>query len=204
MQSVDASRTPIKLLGVLFLCSGMAALMYQVSWQRILFSAFGADMESVAIVVSAFMLGLGGGALLGGWAADRIPKSTLWLFAVCEVGIGAYGFISLCLMRWAGDYFVLLSLGWIALVNFALVLVPALLMGATLPILVSHVARKWESVGAATGHMYAMNTMGAAGGALLTSFLLFKFLTLEVVVYIAAVINFAVAGVALSCLGSNK
>ncbi len=58
------------LLAVFFV-SGGSALIYQVAWQRLLFSAFGVDIESITIVVSTFMLGLGCGALLGGQAADR-------------------------------------------------------------------------------------------------------------------------------------
>ena len=47
----------------LFMISGTAALIYQICWQRLLFEGFGVDMESVTIVVSTFMLGLGLGAL---------------------------------------------------------------------------------------------------------------------------------------------
>jgi hypothetical protein len=49
---------------MLFLCSGRPALIYQVVWQRALFSIYGVNAESVAVVVSAFMLGLGLGRRL--------------------------------------------------------------------------------------------------------------------------------------------
>src|SRR5882762_9654802 len=54
------------LLSALFLFSGMPALIYQVVWQRVLFSIYGVNAESVAVVVSAFMLGLGLGSIAGG------------------------------------------------------------------------------------------------------------------------------------------
>ena len=58
-------------LVLLFFVSGIAALIYQVCWQRLLFQAFGVDIESVTIIVSTFMLGLGLGALAGGQLSDR-------------------------------------------------------------------------------------------------------------------------------------
>ena len=67
-------------LSVLFLASGAAGLIYQVCWQRLLFAAFGSDLVSVTVIVSAFMAGLGLGALAGGWAADRWPARALALF----------------------------------------------------------------------------------------------------------------------------
>jgi predicted membrane-bound spermidine synthase len=158
----------IAALSVLFLLSGTCALVYQVAWQRILFAAFGADLESITIIVSAFMLGLGAGAL-----ADRWPKH-----ALAEGGIGLFALGSPALFRWVGEATVTASLTVVAAVNFALVLVPTLLMGASLPILVADLARRWRNIGRATGQLYAVNTLGAALGALLSGFVLFYWLTL--------------------------
>ena len=44
---------------LLFFLSGFPALIYQIVWQRTLFAIYGVNMESVTVVVSAFMLGLG-------------------------------------------------------------------------------------------------------------------------------------------------
>ena len=49
-----------------FFLSGTAALIYQIAWQRALFAVYGLDILSVTVVVTAFMLGLGIGSLLGG------------------------------------------------------------------------------------------------------------------------------------------
>lgn len=193
----DTRSAPVELLSGLFLFSGLAALVYQVAWQRLLFAAFGADLESVTIVVSAFMLGLGAGALAGGVCADRFPDRTLTMFAICEMGIGMYGMVSPDLIRGVGDLFVASSIATVAVINFLLVLTPALLMGATLPILVAHTARLWKNVGNATGYMYAANTLGAGLGALCASFLLFKLFTLDVAIRCAATINLLIACLAV-------
>jgi predicted membrane-bound spermidine synthase len=180
-------------LSLLFLASGMAALIYQVAWQRVLFAAFGADLESVTIIVSAFMLGLGIGALAGGLAADRWPRSRLSLFAASEAGIGIFGISSPFLLFWAGQTFVNWPLYGIASVNFLLVLLPTMLMGATLPILIAHVTQRLAHVGAATGHLYALNTLGAALGSVAAGFWLFHHLTLNQSIWLAATVNLGAA-----------
>src|SRR5262249_49737258 len=50
-----------------FFASGFAALIYQIIWQRALFTIFGINVEAVTVVVTGFLLGLGFGSLSGGW-----------------------------------------------------------------------------------------------------------------------------------------
>ena len=69
-RDVEKSRQ-LRLLCVLFFFSGCPALIYQLTWQRELFLIFGVNIESVTIVVTAFMLGLGFGSLTGGWLSKR-------------------------------------------------------------------------------------------------------------------------------------
>jgi hypothetical protein len=49
-------------LAGIFFVSGFSALIYQVCWQRLLFTGFGIDLTSITIIVSVFMAGLGIGA----------------------------------------------------------------------------------------------------------------------------------------------
>ena len=83
------------LLLTLFFLSGFAALLYQVVWQRVLFSVYGIDITSVTVVVTVFMLGLGVGSLVGGALSERMRSRALLLFALLEAGIGIFGFFSL-------------------------------------------------------------------------------------------------------------
>ena len=61
----------------LFFFSGFSALIYQVVWQRMLFTFFGVNIESVTLIVIIFMFGLGVGALIGG----LVSKIFLYLFS---------------------------------------------------------------------------------------------------------------------------
>ncbi len=189
----------------LFFASGTAALIYQICWQRLLFGAFGVDMDSITIIVSTFMLGLGLGALAGGALADRRPGHILPMFAAAEFGIALFGLASPQLIPWVGELFVAASRPVVATVNFALVSLPATLMGATLPMLIAHLYRSERNIGVSTGQLYFMNTLGAAVGAGATGFVMFRFLTLDQAIYIAAAINAAVgAGVLLGLRGRSS
>jgi predicted membrane-bound spermidine synthase len=176
----------------LFMISGTAALIYQICWQRLLFEGFGVDIESVTIVVSTFMLGLGLGALAGGEIADRFPSQVIPLFATIEFATGAFGVSSPYLIRAVSAATVNGSLATIATVNFGLLLIPTTLMGATLPILVTHVVRRYQNLGVSVGVLYFANTMGAAFGAGFTGFIALYHFGLTSTICIAAALNIAV------------
>lgn len=190
-------QTRINILALLFFLSGVSALVYQIAWQRLLFANLGSDIESVTVIVSVFMLGLGVGALLGGRLIDWVPHRAIILFSLAEIGIGLFGLLSQSIILGVGQYFYSVSIYVTALVSFFILLFPTLLMGATLPVLVSYLARKWANVGAATGHMYSFNTLGAAIGAFLTGYWLFGVLTLTECIFVAAAINISIAAISL-------
>jgi spermidine synthase len=182
-----------RVLCVLFFFSGFPALIYQLVWQRTLFRIFGVNMESVTIVATAFMLGLGFGSLAGGWLSKRRNISLLPLLAVIETLTGTFGIISLAIFDQVGAS----TAGWplpaIAAVNLGLVLVPTLLMGATLPLMVAHLVRRTEGVGSAVGLLYYVNTLGAGAACLLCAVLLFPFFGMRGSISVAVAINAAVA-----------
>jgi predicted membrane-bound spermidine synthase len=180
-------------LVLLFALSGAAALIYQVCWQRLLFEAFGVDMESVTIIVSTFMLGLGAGALAGGQLADRLPQRLLEMFALTELAIAVFGIASPWLIRIVGAATMQQSLGVIAAVNFLLLLIPTMLMGATLPILVTYLVRHYRNIGVSIGLLYFANTLGAAFGAALTGMVVLYYLGLGATIDLAAALNIAVS-----------
>ena len=191
-------------LVLLFFVSGIAALIYQVCWQRLLFQAFGVDMESVTIIVSTFMLGLGVGALAGGQLSDRFPQRALAMFALFELAIALFGICSPSLIRAVGALAVRAPLPVIAAVNFLLLLIPTTLMGATLPILVAHVVRLYRNIGVSIGLLYFANTLGAALGAAVTGMLVLFYLGLSATIYLAAALNLCVsAGVWLGLRGQR-
>ena len=185
-----------------FFVSGVSALAYQLCWQRALYALIGVDVDSVTIVVSVFMFGIGIGGLFGGYIADRFQGRLVAIYAGIELGIGVYGLLSLALiatvLQWAplfaSDLRPMNALG-----GLLLLIVPTVLMGMTLPILTIAFNVAEKNIGYSVGTLYFANTAGAAIGALALPFSLFSFMTLEQVVQAAALLNFAIAGSALLC-----
>jgi predicted membrane-bound spermidine synthase len=180
-------------IGPVFFASGAAALIYQVVWQRALFTLFGVDIASVTVVVTAFMVGLGLGSLLGGWVSARQRWDALKLFGLAEGVIGGFGLVSLDLFAWVGQATLGSSLQTTAAVAFLLLLVPTALMGATLPLLVGHAARGMSSVGDLVGRLYSVNALGSALASLLCATVLLATLGKSGTVCVAASVNLVVA-----------
>jgi MFS family permease len=171
-----------------FLLSGFAALIYQTVWQRVLFAAFGITIEAVTIVVTAFLIGLGFGSLIGGELSKSARRLLIW-FGVIELSVAAYGSISVPLFRAVGD----LAVSWPAVLaqaaSFALVLAPTLLMGATLPLLVAYAVRVSGNVGRSVGWLYFVNTAGSAIAAISTALFVLGHFGERGSVWIAALVN---------------
>ena len=178
---------------ILFFLSGFPALIYQIVWQRSLFSIYGVNIESVTIVVSAFMLGLGLGSLLGGMisTARRVPL--LAIFGLVELGIGVFGLASLRLFHWAALFTAGVPPIQTGLISFVLVVIPTLLMGCTLPLLVAHIAQLSGNMGQSVGMLYSVNTLGSAGACFLAAKITMGFLGQSGSVAVAAAINITVA-----------
>jgi spermidine synthase len=156
------NRAQSALIAALFFCSGFPALIYQIVWQRALFSIYGVNVQSVAVVVSAFMLGLGIGSLAGGRLSEKFPQRGILIFGICELGIAGFGLISLRLFHWAAGFTSGSGLGTTILFSFLLLILPTMLMGATLPLLVEQLVRSSRNVGYSVATLYFVNTLGSA------------------------------------------
>jgi hypothetical protein len=180
-------------LSVLFFVSGVAALVYQVAWQRTLFRYFGVNMEPVTIIVSIFMLGLGLGALAGGWLSRFSLRRLPLVFVAIELGIGLFGVVSLPLIHRVGETARASSLLTMAVAVYALLAIPTFLMGATLPVLVAWLHHAYHDVGRSVARLYFVNTLGSAVACFLTVDVIFAFTGLRGATWVAAAGNFSVA-----------
>lgn len=195
------NRPDIPTLGVIvFFLSGFAALVYQVVWQRLLVIFSGADIHSVTIIVAAFMGGLGVGGLIGGRLADRLgPGGSVWAVAIAELLIGVFGLVSkplyydLLYQRFA--HFAaspMVAAG----VLFVTLLWPTFLMGVTLPLLARGLTRTIGATGHVVGSLYGWNTLGAAAGAFVSTWVFLPRFGLERSLWIAAAVNVSCAALA--------
>src|SRR6266849_372989 len=184
------------LISVLFFFSGMPALIYQIVWQRVLFAIYGVNAESVAIIVSAFMLGLGLGSLVGGRLSARFPRYGVLIFGIAELGIALFGLASLRIFHWAASSTAGANLPWVIVFSFSLLLVPTTLMGATLPLLVGQLVRRCGRVGVSVSRLYFVNTFGSAVACFLCASFLMRSLGQSGSVSLAVCLNAVVGSIA--------
>jgi spermidine synthase len=177
------------LLLPLFLVSGIPALLYQVVWQRSLFTIYGTNTESATAVVAAFLLGLGIGAFAGGWVANRSPNRLLFIYGLIEFCIGIFGIFSLSLFDAVGVRFTTASMAQTGSLAFALVVLPTVLMGATLPILAAYLVAKRGHVGNGVGALYFVNTLGSAFACFFAAEVLMQALGQHGTIQVAAGLN---------------
>jgi spermidine synthase len=189
----------------LFFFSGALALVYQVVWARMMTHVFGSTAVAVGTVLAAFM----GGMAIGSWRFGRLADRSadpLRLYAWLEAGIAVAAMVShLALDRLdavyptvhglVGGAGALLSLVRF-LAAFLLVVIPTVLMGATLPVLSRLLIRSPGRVGARLGTLYAVNTLGAVAGVLLTGFFLIGRYGIHWPVYGAVIGNLIIGGIA--------
>ncbi len=189
------------LIALLFFLSGAAALVYQTAWQRILALGSGVGIYSVAMIVGAFMAGLGLGSHRGGVRSAEIgPRRAMQVFGLVEGLIGLWGSMSPFLY-----YDVLYTrASWLyaapfraGVVHFVALLPPTMLMGMSLPFLVRATVRDAATASRTVGRLYGVNVLGAAFGALATPWLLIRFAGIDGAVFTAVTANLLVGIVAL-------
>lgn len=184
------SKLTIGILSLLFFISGFAALIYQIVWQRVLFTAFGVNIESITLVVAVFMFGLGMGSLLGGLLSKWFPRHLPHLFLGCEILIGLFGLVSLPLIRMVSAWAIYGSLLEIGAAIYGLLCIPTLFMGATLPVLSTYLHRQYQNIGTTISTLYFVNTLGSAAASFVTANVLFVYMGLHESVIVAALCNF--------------
>lgn len=181
------------ILAILFFCSGCAALIYQIIWQRMLFGLFGVDIFSVTIIVSVFMFGLGIGGLIGGYLADKNTTRLLTWYLFIEISIAIFGFASPYLIATIGNIFFFDNKLIMGIISFLTLAFPTMLMGATFPLLVIYINQLNRNIGVSVGSLYFANTIGGAVGAYLSGFVLLYSMDTIAVVNRAAILNLAIA-----------
>ena len=190
----------------IFFLSGAAALLFETLWFRLVGLSLGNSIWSASLVLGAFMGGMALGNALTARLGNRISRPIL-LYVGLELVIGLVG----ALLVFALPEFPKLlgpMLGGLAaipwLLNlvrltmaFAVLVIPAIAMGATLPVLVHALTRVEPNFGASLGRLYGWNTLGAMLGAIASEALLIKWLGILGSGFFALVLNFAAALIAL-------
>lgn len=177
--------------------SGGAALVYEVVWSRAMSLVLGSTVYALSTMLATFMAGLAVGGFIGGRLGDRMdPVKALGL---CEIGIGIGGVASIPIIYSLPDLyarmyqslhlnpplFFTVQIALCALVMFW----PALLMGATFPLVTKSITGELSEVGRKIGIAYGTNTLGAVVGSLAAGFFLIPVLGIKGATFLPAGIN---------------
>lgn len=148
---------------VVFFLGGLAALLYETIWARLLTRVLGGHAGATATVLAVFMAGLGIGAFaLAPWAR-RKSRPQVW-YAGLEAFVAVWAALSPFLLTALEP---VEGFAWRALVAGACLLPPTIAMGATFPWMGRLTIADAASAGRETSRFYAANTFGAAAGAFL-------------------------------------
>jgi spermidine synthase len=205
--SISANaRKAFVLIAACFTLSGVAGLIYEVLWMRMLGLVFGATTVAISVVLTAFMGGLALGSAIGGKVAARF-ENALRAYGIIEIAIGLCAVCLPLAFRFAdaldakiwqtihpgGALFSLLRFVLVA----AVLLIPTMLMGATLPIIVSAIRQFGDSRAVTISRLYGLNLLGAIVGTITAGFFFLPAFGVRVTIWIAAATNIGVGATAL-------
>lgn len=157
-------------LALIFFLSGASALIFESLWFRLAGLSLGNSVWSASLVLAAFMGGLALGNALMARLHGRVSHPVR-LYAILEFTIGISGIAVVLLLPRFPDLLgpvlggltdtpVLLNAVRLT-VAFGTLMIPAIAMGATLPVLVQALSRNDPNFGSNIGWLYGWNTMGA-------------------------------------------
>ncbi len=190
-------RRPPRALLLAVFASGACGLSWELLWQHYTGLSLGVSAHGAATTLCAVMAGLGLGGLLAVRLAQRgWLRRPLLAFGVAEAAIGiggllipgALGLLATLDTRAYGISPAAAELAQVP-ATVAVLLLPAIAMGTTIPILAPYVERRGLSVAIA----YALNILGAVAGVLVATFAALPVLGVARTALATAAINLGVA-----------
>ncbi len=180
---------------IAYLLSGVVALSYEVLWTRMFTLLFGVSIFGIAVTVAGFMLGLGGGSMVGA-AWVRRAKRPLLGFAVVEALVAAFAFSLPAIVSGLDNGITVVTAQsslavWYAvevIAVFLLMALPAFAMGIGFALAVSIFRQTPFRIGL----VYGLNTLGGVLGAILP-LLLLPSLGWTVSLRLTAILGFLIA-----------
>lgn len=195
------------ILFLLFLISGFCALLYQIIWVRLAFTAFGIITPVLSVVISVFMLGLAFGSWIGGRYVRKLTEMTGWsaiaFYALIECLIGIGGLLVPQLFSFgqsvllpAGDFNSFTYLTLSAIILGTSILPWCIFMGSTIPLMMAFIKESNRSNTTGFSYLYLANVIGAMCGTAVAAGFLIELVGFHRTSLVAACLNFGIAAVA--------
>lgn len=188
-------------LVLLFVGSGGAALIYEITWFQMLSLVIGSSAVSLGVLLATFMGGMCIGSISLSHYVSR-KAHPLRVYAWLEIGIAVLGASILLLFPLISTIYAaiggegVIGVAIRAIIAAIFLLPPTILMGATLPAIARWVEATPRGV-SWLGFFYGGNIAGAVFGSLLAGFYLLRVHDVAIATLAAVVLNVTVALVAL-------
>ena len=164
-----------RLVYLVFFLSGVAALIYEVSWSRQLGLLFGHTVHAAAVVLGSYFAGLAVGYAIGGYLSVRVRP--LIGYAVAELVVAVWAFAVPLFLQWSesaafAGWLIHESVFWQiairACFSFLLLMPATIALGVTLPMMAAWLAGGRSIADPHNARLiafaYAVNTVGALVG----------------------------------------
>ena len=188
--------------------SGFTSFAYEIYWTRSLVFILGNSTYALTTMLAAFLTGIALGGYLIRFVLTRV-KDRCALFGWIQVLLGITSALALPVLFAFGDpqalaQFVLNNYGQVYstvfvrfVPAFGVMLIPAILIGATFPLVGQIGVRNLQEVGSGIGRIYAVNTLGNVLGALLPGVILLNWLGIQKGILAMAALNLTIGFIIL-------
>jgi spermidine synthase len=177
--------------GLIVAITGGISMGLEVLASRSLALIFGSSLQSFAIVLVAFILGIGIGSA---WIASprRSGRGDDKLAMVLLCGAAVWVTMLVFKIEWWVDFYRIIRVGlarndvgytyeliFSGLIALVVLGIPAACIGAVLPLMIRAISTEGRLLGAKVGALLTWNTIGCVAGTLLTGFVLMPLVSLR-------------------------
>ena len=198
---IEVGKQTVKRVILVAGISGMAALLYEMVWVRLLINFFGSSTYAFSIMLMAFIGGITIGSLVVTQNAFKkynyvklltvlqaaIAFSTMFVLLFYERLPYSLWKISALFSKSQESFELFLAVEFIFC--FCLMLLPTLFMGMSLPVATEIVSASNKKIGVSVGRVFSINTLGTVVGVILTGLVFIPLFGIKAAFEIGVAIN---------------
>jgi len=183
------------LLIFIFAYSGMAALASEILWTRVLVFPMGTTLNSFALILATFLFGIALGSIMADKLLGNSNHILKFLLIQLSIAISCIAILPLFenLHEWTSkadqlfydlDNIALKTIGIRSLFAFGLMFLPTLGFGLSFPLANRININLFKTNSKTLGNTYALNTIGATLGTIITPFILIPWMGIRMSLFV--------------------
>ena len=183
------------LLIFIFAYSGMAALASEILWTRVLVFPMGTTLNSFALILATFLFGIALGSIMADKLLGNSNHILKFLLIQLSIAISCIAILPLFenIHEWTSkadqlfydlDNIALKTIGIRSLFAFGLMFLPTLGFGLSFPLANRININLFKTNSKTLGNTYALNTVGATLGTIITPFILIPFMGIRMSLFV--------------------